>query len=35
MARAVCVVTRQDTGEKVPLLPEWRARLLAEGATEG
>lgn len=34
-ARAVVVVTRQDTGEKVPLLPEWRAKLLAEGATEG
>jgi len=33
-ARAVCVVTRQDTGEKVPLWPELRAKLLAEGATE-
>jgi len=31
-ARAVCVVTRQDTGEKVPLWEELRARLLAEGA---
>ena len=34
-ARAVCVVTRQDTGEKVPLWPDLRAKLLAEGATEG
>ena len=34
-ARAVVVITRQDTGEKVPLLPEWRAKLLAEGAAEG
>ena len=33
-ARAVCVVTRQDTGEKVPLWPELRARLLAQGARE-
>ncbi|WP_270934105.1 acyl-CoA thioesterase [Falsiroseomonas oryzae] len=33
--RAVCVVTRQDTGEKVPLWPELRAKLLAEGAAEG
>ena len=33
-ARAVCVVTRQDTGEKVPLPPGMRAQLLAEGATE-
>jgi acyl-CoA thioester hydrolase len=34
-ARAVCVVTRQDTGEKVPFWPELRAALLATGATEG
>jgi len=34
-ARAVCVVTRQDTGEKVPLPPGWRAKLLAEGAEQG
>jgi acyl-CoA thioester hydrolase len=34
-ARIVCVVTRQETGEKVPLWPELRAKLLAEGATEG
>ena len=34
-ARAVCVVTRQDTGEKVPLWPELRQKLLQEGATEG
>jgi acyl-CoA thioester hydrolase len=32
--RAVCVVTRQDSGEKVPLWPELRAKLLAEGAEE-
>jgi acyl-CoA thioester hydrolase len=31
-ARAVCVVTRQDTGEKVPLWPELRTALLREGA---
>jgi acyl-CoA thioester hydrolase len=31
-ARAVCVVTRQDSGEKVPLSPEWRAALEAQGA---
>ena len=31
-ARAVCVVTRQDTGGKVPLWDALRARLLAEGA---
>ena len=30
--RAVCVVTRNDTGEKVPLWPELRERMLAEGA---
>lgn len=34
-ARGVVVITRQDTGEKVPLWPDLRARLLAEGATEG
>ena len=34
-ARIVCVVTRQDTGEKVPLWPEIKSKLLAEGATEG
>ena len=34
-ARAVVVVTRQDSGEKVPLPPEMRAKLLAEGAAEG
>ncbi len=34
-ARAVCVVTQQDKGERVPLWPEWRARLLAAGAVEG
>lgn len=34
-ARAVCVVTRQDTGEKVALWPDLRARLTAEGAVEG
>jgi acyl-CoA thioester hydrolase len=34
-AKAVCVVTRQDTGEKVWLWPDLRARLLQEGATEG
>jgi acyl-CoA thioester hydrolase len=32
--RAVCVVTRQDTGEKVPLSPELRAKLLEQGATQ-
>jgi acyl-CoA thioester hydrolase len=31
---AVVVVTRQDTGEKVPLWPELRARMIAEGAKE-
>ncbi|MBU8537571.1 acyl-CoA thioesterase [Falsiroseomonas tokyonensis] len=31
-ARAVCVVTRQDSGEKVALTPEWRAALQAQGA---
>lgn len=31
-ARAVIVVTRQDSGAKVPLTEAWRARLLAEGA---
>jgi acyl-CoA thioester hydrolase len=34
-ARAVCVVTRQDTGEKIALSPELRAKLLAQGAAEG
>ena len=34
-ARAVCVVTRQDTGEKIALSPELRAKLLEQGATEG
>ncbi len=34
-ARAICVVTRQDSGEKIPLPEEIRARLLAEGASEG
>ncbi len=34
-ARAVCVVTRQDTGEKVALWPELRAKMLQEGASEG
>ena len=34
-ARAVVVITRQDTGEKVALSPEQRAKLLAEGAAEG
>ncbi len=34
-ARAVIVITRQDTGEKVPLWEAIRAKLLAEGATEG
>ncbi|HEV7268165.1 MAG TPA: thioesterase family protein [Falsiroseomonas sp.] len=34
-ARAVVVITRQDSGEKVPLWPELRTRLLQEGATEG
>jgi acyl-CoA thioester hydrolase len=34
-ARAVCVITRQDTGEKVPIWAELRERLLAEGAPEG
>lgn len=33
-ARAVCVVMRQDTGEKVALWNEVRTRLLAEGARE-
>jgi acyl-CoA thioesterase FadM len=31
-ARAVCVVTRQDSGDKVPLSPQWRAALEAQGA---
>jgi acyl-CoA thioester hydrolase len=31
-ARAVCVVTRQDSGEKVPLTEAWRAALEAQGA---
>lgn len=30
--RAVCVVTRQSTGEKIPLWPELCERMLAEGA---
>ena len=30
--RAVIVITRSDTGEKVPLWPELRAAMLAEGA---
>ncbi|MDP3415268.1 MAG: thioesterase family protein [Falsiroseomonas sp.] len=34
-ARAVCVVTRQDSGEKVPLTLEWRALLQAQGAEAG
>ncbi len=34
-ARIVCVIARQDSGEKVPIWPELRAKLLAEGATEG
>jgi acyl-CoA thioester hydrolase len=34
-ARAVCVITRQDTGEKVPIWAGLRAALLAEGAAEG
>jgi acyl-CoA thioester hydrolase len=34
-ARIVLVVTRQDTGEKVPLWPELREKLKAEGAVEG
>ncbi len=34
-ARAVLVVTRQDTGEKIPLWDAIRAKLIAEGATEG
>lgn len=34
-ARAVLVVTRQDSGEKVPLWEALRARLVAEGAQEG
>jgi YbgC/YbaW family acyl-CoA thioester hydrolase len=34
-ARAVLVITRQDTGEKVPLWEAIRAKLLAEGAQEG
>jgi acyl-CoA thioester hydrolase len=33
-ARAVCVVTRQDTGAKVALTDAMRARMLAEGARE-
>jgi acyl-CoA thioester hydrolase len=33
-SRAVLVVMRQDTGEKVPLWPELRAKMLAEGARE-
>ncbi len=33
-ARILCVVTRQSTGEKIPLWPELRAKLLAEGARE-
>lgn len=32
--RAVLVVVRNDTGEKFPLSPEMRARLVAEGARE-
>jgi acyl-CoA thioester hydrolase len=32
IGHAVCVVTRQDTGEKVPLSDAIRARLLSEGA---
>jgi acyl-CoA thioester hydrolase len=31
-ARAVCVVTRQDTGEKVPLWEEVRAKLADQGS---
>ena len=34
-ARAVVVVTRQDTGEKVALPPELREKLLEQGAVEG
>ncbi|MGG5818132.1 acyl-CoA thioesterase [Falsiroseomonas sp. HW251] len=34
-ARIVCVVARQDTGEKVPIWGELRETLLAEGAIEG
>jgi len=34
-ARAVVVVTRQDTGEKVALPPELRETLLEQGAVEG
>ncbi len=32
--RAVVVVTSQESGEKVPLWPELRARMSAEGAKE-
>jgi len=32
VGHAVCVVTRQDTGVKVPLWEDLRARLLSEGA---
>jgi acyl-CoA thioester hydrolase len=34
-ARAICVVTRQDTGEKVPLWDALRAKLRGQGAVEG
>jgi YbgC/YbaW family acyl-CoA thioester hydrolase len=34
-ARAICVVTRQDTGEKVPLWDTLRATLREQGAAEG
>jgi acyl-CoA thioester hydrolase len=34
-ARAVVVVTRQDTGEKVALPPELREKLVGQGAVEG
>ena len=34
-ARAVVVVTRQDTGEKVALPPDLREKLLGQGAVEG
>ncbi|NKC30657.1 acyl-CoA thioesterase [Falsiroseomonas selenitidurans] len=34
-ARAICVVTRQDTGAKVPLTDAWRQALVAEGAVAG
>lgn len=33
-ASAVCVVTRQDSGAKVALSPEWRAALAGQGARE-